>query len=150
MNKKKIALIACSKRKIKDGKKHYAKDIYLGSNFKKSLEKYQEFCDKFLILSDLHYVLEPNEKIEYYEVEVPLSKRKILEKKEWSEIVFKKLTEKFGKNIYRYDFYVFGSHPYYDYLPREMSIYSFRFNYRIIDLTEAFKVKRESTKKRRI
>ncbi|MBT3727094.1 hypothetical protein HOG21_05450 [bacterium] len=84
----KIILISCVSKKL--NLKSKAKDIYVSSLFKKSLE-YAELQnpDKIFILSAKYGLLKLNKKIEPYNQTLNLMTN--YEKKSWSELVLKQL-----------------------------------------------------------
>lgn len=94
-----IVLIGCSKRKL--SKKAKAKDLYIGSLFRKSYN-YAVYLkpDKLFILSALHHLVSPIKRIEPYNVTLASVSTKNrgnlivlnkLEKKAWGNKVVKQL-----------------------------------------------------------
>lgn len=114
---KKIALIACSKRKLGADTpdiKFSAKDIYKGNSFNKSKNTGVTMygCEDYFIISAKHYLLDKDAKIAYYDK--TLNSMKVNEKKEWAEEVLKRLANKF--DLVHYEFFIFGGRNYYKFL----------------------------------
>lgn len=139
----KIALIACSKRKLgknTPNQSFLAQDIYQGNIFKTAKEKgLKKFaCDDWFILSgkEDYNLLDKNSKIKYYDCY--LGKQKIAYKKSWAEKVLTKLKQK-GFNLQNDIFYIFGGKAYYEYLlPKLNHCVVFKFkSSSVIDLDKS-------------
>ncbi len=116
---KKIALIACSKKKLGadcPDRKFKSQDIYTGNTFKKSKAAYKSRfgCEDFHILSAKYNLLDKDEEIPYYDMY--LGHQSSEYKKEWAETVLAKLRGKY--DLKDTVFYIFGGRDYYkDLLP---------------------------------
>lgn len=98
---KRIGLIACSKSKLKEAERNpklevAAKDMYTGPNYRKALHEGLNLyhCDSYYILSGKYGLLQPDDKVQYYDCY--LGKKGMKYRKEWSEKVYKALCEKTG------------------------------------------------------
>lgn len=114
---KKIALIACSKRKLgadTPDKKFRAEDIYNGNSFNKSKNKGVDMygCEDYFIISAKHYLLGKNAEIAYYDK--TLNSMNENEKREWAEVVLKQLANKY--DLVNDEFFIFGGRNYYRFL----------------------------------
>ena len=114
---KKIALIACSKRKLgadTPDKKFRAKDIYIGNSFNRSKNTGVTMygCEDYFIISAKHHLLDKNAEIAYYDK--TLNSMNKNEKKEWAEVVLKQLANKF--DLVHDKFFIFGGSNYYKFL----------------------------------
>ena len=134
---RKIALIACSSKKLKESKRNEtaefkAQEIYTGNTFKKSKDycfdsengTFRNGFDDFSILSSKYYLLEKDDMISYYNMY--LGKQKKSYKTAWAEAVLAKLAKKYDlKNDV---FYIFGGTSYYENLLPNLGHYVI-FNY---------------------
>ena len=95
-NAKVVVLIACSKKK--GSKKDIAEDLYQGDLFKKSLEYARTVLgvsdSNIHILSDLHRLVDLNQKVEPYEVN--LKKMDPCYKEFWTYSVLKALCKRYA------------------------------------------------------
>lgn len=89
-----IALVSCSKTKLTTLAK--AKDLYISDSFKKMRQYAEQNYDKWLILSALHRVVEPDDVIGPYEFTL-IGKSKE-EKQRWANGVFYYITLHFSSN----------------------------------------------------
>ena len=94
---KRIGLIACSSRKLKEaktnpGKTFLASELYQGKSFVKAVDDgLAEFgCEGYLILSDKFGLVSPDDMIPFYD-------EKRYKGREWAEKVYSALVEKLGK-----------------------------------------------------
>lgn len=85
-----VAIISCVKTK-KQGK-HMAKELYISPLFKFSYAYTSKHYDKVYILSTLYGLLEPTDKIEYYEL--TLNKMNAQQKRAWAYKVTTQLKSK--------------------------------------------------------
>lgn len=89
-----VYVISCSKTKqdIEAGSSVAAIELYISSLFKKSVEYVYSVAsnkDKIVILSARHCVLNPDDKIQYYNETI--KDKKLIEKKEWAEEAYDQL-----------------------------------------------------------
>lgn len=125
---RKIALIACSKKKQgKDepDKKFKAQDIYTGNTFQRAKsEGIKRFdCEDFYILSSKYYLLNKDDEISYYDMY--LGSKSAAYKKEWAEKILTNLKGKYDlKNT---QFYIFGGTVYYENLIPHLNCVVFKF-----------------------
>jgi len=112
----KIVLLACSKSKQQTNVPIKASQLYTGQLFKKS---YNYACqmtpapDKIFILSAKHHVLEPNDKIAYYNLflgNLTKSQRIV-----WANNVLNQLKEK-GCDLQNDEFIILAGKDYYQYI----------------------------------
>ena len=94
---KRIGLIACSSRKLKEaktnpGKTFLASELYQGKSFVKAVDDgLAEFgCEGYFILSDKFGLVSPDDMIPFYD-------EKRYKGREWAEKVYSALVEKLGK-----------------------------------------------------
>lgn len=132
---RKIALIGCSKRKLNDGKKHFAKDMYLGNNFKKAKNKGVQKLnceDHFYILSgNYDYgLLDQDDEINYYDVY--LGNQKESQKILWAEKVLNQLNNKFGEDIKNICFVLFAGSSYTKHIKNKLNCVILKYNGRQI------------------
>ena len=145
MAKKRIGLVGCSGRKLKEAKmnpqKYFpAKDIYTGKSFRKSVQEGLEYfgCDSYFILSGKmeHVLLNPEDPIQYYDCY--LAEQKTDYRKEWASKVLTKLESKLG-DLDDYEFVVFAGKVYYENLVGRLNFKTLIFVHRQI----TFEVKDE-------
>lgn len=132
---RKIALIGCSKRKMNDEKAHFAKDMYLGNNFKMSkIEGIQKLNCKehFYILSgNYDYgLLDQDDEICYYDVY--LGKQTERFKKLWARKVLSQLNTRFGDDIKNICFVLFAGSSYTKYIKNKLNCIILKYNGRQI------------------
>ncbi len=109
--KKKIVLIACSKKKVNHQAK--AKDLYTGALFTKSLKyAYSLNADKIFILSAKHHLLSLDKMIEPYDCTLKDKKKK--EKEQWANAVIEELRKE--ANLDSDEFIFLASEDYRKYL----------------------------------
>lgn len=139
-----IGLVSCSARKqmeakLNPQKEFAAKDMYTGSNYKKSIEEGLPLlgCDSFCILSGKYGLLDPADKIRYYDCY--LGKMNAAYKKNWSDKVYKQLQEKYG-DLDQVEFIFFAGDAYCKYLKKRLNCKVLRFNHRQItfDIKEEY------------
>ena len=138
---KRVALVSCSAKKLKEAKANpdkefAAKEIYTGKNFLKSINEGLSAlnCDSFCILSGKYGLLSPDDKIKYYDCY--LAKEKVSYKRDWSNKVYDQLQDKFG-DLSQIEFIFFAGQTYYRYLLQRLNCKVLNFNGRHI----TFKIK---------
>ena len=119
---KKIVLLACSKSKQQTNVPIEAYLLYTGQLFKKS---YNYACqmltpapDKIFILSAKHHLLEPNDKIAYYDLflgDLTKSQRIV-----WANNVLNQLKAK-GCDLHNDEFIILAGKDYYEYIHPQLS-----------------------------
>ena len=109
---KKIILITCSAGKKDTHDK--AKNVYTSPLFRKSWEYAQKLgYDEIFILSDKHYLLNPEDEIDTYDQSLKNCKSR--ERKEWAKTVLKKLTLT-KSNLKNDKFIILAGKVHYEYL----------------------------------
>lgn len=119
--KKKIVLISCVSKKEAEACK--AKDMYVSPLFKMSWEYAKQFSpDKVFILSAKHHLLDPEQRIDPYNV--TLYKFAAAERKAWAQRVLSDL-EAAGLSLEDDEFVLLAGKKYYEYLLGESGIRNF-------------------------
>ena len=119
--KKKIVLISCVSKKEVEACK--AKDIYVSPLFKMSWEYAKQFSpDKVFILSAQHHLLDPEQRIDPYNV--TLYTFAAAERKAWAQRVLSGL-EAAGLDLEHDEFVLLAGKKYYEYLLGEGGIRNF-------------------------
>ena len=119
--KKKIVLISCVSKKETEACK--AKDMYLSPLFKMSWEYAKQFSpDKVFILSAKHHLLDPEQRIDPYNV--TLYTFAAAERKAWAQRVLSGL-EAAGLDLEHDEFVLLAGKKYYEYLLGEGGIRNF-------------------------
>lgn len=119
--KKKIVLISCVSKKEAEACK--AKDMYVSPLFKMSWEYAKQFSpDKVFILSAKHHLLDPDQRIDPYNV--TLYKFAAAERKAWAQRVLSDL-EAAGLSLEDDEFVLLAGKKYYEYLLGESGIRNF-------------------------
>src|SRR5687767_14748311 len=95
-----IGLVGCSKSKLSS--RALARDLYSPSAlFRGRLNHVERTCDRWLILSAKHGLVEPSEELDPYDVALVEAPR--VRKREWAARVLDQLRERFeevrGKNF---------------------------------------------------
>ena len=137
---KTIALIACSGRKLPEAKEYpdrmfKAQDIYTGVTFKlaRNIGVQKFHCDDFYIISAKHHLLDKNEEICYYNVQLKSSVinhengKRLESNKNWAKKVLEQLAEK-GYDLEKDKFVIFGGRNYYKNLASHLNCCVFNFN----------------------
>lgn len=91
---KTLALVSCGKNKLSREAK--AKELYIGELFKKARNNAETNYDKWLILSALHGVVDPESLIEPYDYTLIGKTKEVV--KLWSDEVFVKIKETIGRD----------------------------------------------------
>lgn len=143
---KKIALIACSAKKLKESvknpsKKFKAQEFYKGNTFKIS----KDYCfdsengtfingfDDFCILSAKYGLLEKDDEISCYNMY--LGKQTKQHKTNWAKTVLAALAAKY--DLKNDEFYIFGGTSYYEGLIHHLNCVVFKYkNSNCIDLNK--------------
>ena len=119
--KKKIVLISCVSKKEAEACK--AKDMYVSPLFKMSWEYAKQFSpDKVFILSAKHHLLDPEQRIDPYNV--TLYKFAAAERKAWAQRVLSDL-EAAGLSLEDDEFVLLAGKKYYECLLGESGIRNF-------------------------
>lgn len=84
----KIALISCVSKK-QEGI-HKARDLYISDWFKKTKTYVENKYNKWYILSAKHYLVEPDQKLPYYEMYLPIQSKEY--KQNWANTVVSQIT----------------------------------------------------------
>lgn len=108
--KKKIVLISCVSKKKAEACK--AKDMYVSPLFKMSWEYAKQFSpDEVFILSDKHHLLDPEQRIDPYDVTLTKS----AQWKEWARTVLHGIEER-GISLEQAEFIILAGKKYWKYL----------------------------------
>lgn len=112
-----IALIACSKSKNPEARQHpvAACDLYTGAMFRKSLRYAKDVlrADRIFILSAKYGLVEPEERLPYYDQ--TLCTAKVAEKRRWADMVITQMAHA-GLNTRKDHFVILAGKAYHQYL----------------------------------
>lgn len=115
----KIVLISCVKKKLIGAKNVTAKDLYISPLFKKAWAYANQLdADKIFILSAKHGLLNPETKIDDYDIS--LVKAKVSERKDWTVKVIDQMKQE-GIRIKDDKFVILAGKNYYEFLQKELN-----------------------------
>ncbi len=114
-----IVLISCVKKKLIGAKNVTAKDLYISPLFKKAWAYANQLnADKIFILSAKHGLLNPESKIDDYDIS--LVKAKVSERKDWTVKVIEQMEQE-GISLQDDKFVILAGKNYYDFLQEKLN-----------------------------